>query len=220
MHSVELPGKMLADFCSPDGMALIVYDMQIGILRQMQDAGAIIERVADALEAARSAGCPVIFMRHMSMPLPLMGAFQRRQAMAWQRIDDMSAIKPWFLRGSEGFDIVPELDPRDDEAVLDKITFSAFEGTPLSIILRDLGLASFAICGVATEIGIEPTVRHGADLGLVPIVIQDACGAGHVEAGARSLANIAFMGDALVCQTQEFREAILAHGRDRQQEAL
>ena len=56
MHSVELPGKILADFCSPDGMALIVYDMQIGILRQMQDAGAIVERVADALDAARSAG--------------------------------------------------------------------------------------------------------------------------------------------------------------------
>ena len=48
-----------------------------------------------------------------------------------------------------------------DEAILDKITMSAFEGTPLSIALRDCGLIAFAIAGVAVEIGIEPTVRHG-----------------------------------------------------------
>ena len=118
-----------------------------------------------------------------------------------KRTNDPATIKPWFLPGSPGFEIVPELQPREDEAVIDKITFSAFEGTPLSIILRDLGLTSFAICGVATEIGIEP---HGADLGLVPLVIKDACGAGHAEAAERSFANIAFMGDALICQSDEF----------------
>ncbi|UWM73679.1 cysteine hydrolase [Rhizobium sp. WSM4643] len=204
MHSIEHPGKTIGDFCRPDQMALVVYDMQIGIMRQMPDGAGITTRVLSVLTAARASNFPVIFMRHMSMPLALMGAFQRRQAMAWQRIDDPAAIKPWFLRGSEGFEIVPELQPRYDEAVIDKITFSAFEGTPLSIILRDLGLTSFAICGVATEIGIEPTVRHGADLGLVPLVISDACGAGHAEAAERSFANMAFMGDALICQSADF----------------
>lgn len=204
MHSVGKPGKVIGDFCRPDSMALVVYDMQIGIMRQIPDGAEIIARTLSVLNAARAAKFPVIFMRHMSVPLHLMGAFQRRQAMAWQRTDDPAAIKPWFLRGSPGFEIVPELQPREDEAVLDKITFSAFEGTPLSIILRDLGLTSFAICGVATEIGIEPTVRHGADLGLVPLVIKDACGAGHAEAAERSFANIAFMGDALICQSAEF----------------
>lgn len=82
--------------------------------------------------------------------------------------------------------------------MLDKITFSAFEGTPLSIILRDRGLTGFAICGVATEIGIESSVRHGADLCLVPVVVEDACGSGHREAGERSLANIGYMGDAIM----------------------
>lgn len=189
-------------------MALVVYDMQIGIMRQIEDADGLLSRVASVLDAARLSNLPVIFMRHMSMPLPLMGAFQRRQAMAWQRTDDPAAIRPWFLRGSPGFDIVPELAPRDGEAILDKITFSAFEGTPLSIILRDLGLSSFAICGVATEIGIEPTVRHGADLGLVPVVISDACGAGNIEAAKRSMSNIEFMGDAVVCEAHEFVDAV------------
>lgn len=160
--------------------------------------GAVVERVGAVLETARSNGFPVIFLRHLSMPRELMGAYQLRQAMAWQRKSSPEEIQPWFLRGSPGFEIVPELAPWGNEAVLNKITFSAFEGTPLSIILRDRGLTGFAICGVATEIGIEPSVRHGADLCLVPVVIEDACGPGHKEAGERSLANIAYMGDAIM----------------------
>lgn len=48
--------------------------------------------------------------------------------------------------------------------------------------------------GVAIEIGIEPTVRHGADLGYIPIAVTDACGAGDAEAGERALASVEFMG--------------------------
>ena len=102
------------------------------------------------------------------------------------------------LCDSPGFAVVPELAPRPSEAIIDKITFSAFEGTPLAIILRDCGLNAFAICGIATEIGIDPTVRHGADLGLIPVVVANACGAGHGEAAERSMANIAHMADAIV----------------------
>ncbi len=36
--------------------------------------------------------------------------------------------------------------------------FSAFEGTPLAMVLSDCGLSAFAIVGIATEIGIDPTV--------------------------------------------------------------
>jgi nicotinamidase-related amidase len=179
-------------------MALVVYDMQVGIVRQVKNGPEIAAQVARVLAAARAGGFRVIFMRHLSMPRELMGAFQYRQAMAWQRTEDPQAVQPWFLRDTAGFEIVPELAPLASEAVLDKITFSAFEGTPLAMVLRDCGLTAFAICGLATEIGIDPTVRHGADLGLVPIVIQDACGAGHLEAGERAMANIGFMGDALL----------------------
>jgi nicotinamidase-related amidase len=77
----------------------------------------------------------------------------------------------------------------------------AFEGTPLSIAMRDCGLKSFVICGIATEIGIEPTVRHGADLGLIPIVVTDACGGGDDEAAARALAGLHHMGDAMLCKS-------------------
>jgi nicotinamidase-related amidase len=52
--------------------------------------------------------------------------------------------------------------------------------------MRDLGLDCFAICGIATEIGIEPTVRHATDLGYVPVIVEDACGAGDEEAAVRA----------------------------------
>src|SRR5262245_60499950 len=86
----------------------------------------IVAKVGKVLAAARTAGLLIIFMRHMSVPRSLTGRFQMRQAMAWQRTSDPAEIQPWFLRASEGFDIVPELTPEPDEAVLDKITFSAF----------------------------------------------------------------------------------------------
>ena len=80
---------------------------------------------------------------------------------------------------------------------------SAFEGTSLDIVLRDCGVRAFLIAGVATEVGIEPTVRHSTDLGYIPIVVQDACGSGNATAADRAIANIAFTGDALLATTDD-----------------
>jgi biuret amidohydrolase len=80
---------------------------------------------------------------------------------------------------------------------------SAFESTPLDIALRDCGIHTVIIVGVATEIGIEPTVRHAADLGYIPVVLTDACGAGNEEAGQRAIASLRFMGDAFFSTVEE-----------------
>ena len=177
---LEIP-QTLEEACDPRRLALLVYDMQVGILGQLPRGAEVAERVLETLDTARGAGVRVFFLRHLSLPVELAGVYQLRQAMAWQKVARETDVRPWFLRGSPGFELVPELAPRPSEAIFDKITFSAFEGTPLDIALRDCGVTAFAICGVATEIGIEPTVRHGADLGYIPIVITDACGAGDEE---------------------------------------
>ena len=202
----------LANVCRPDRMALIVYDMQAGIVSQVKSGAAIAERVARVLAVARANGFRVIFTRHLSMPTKLMGRFQMRQAMTWQRVAEPAQVQPWFLRDSPGFQSVPELAPQPDEGVFDKLAFSAFEGTPLEMVLRDSGLIAFAIVGIATEIGIDPTVRHGADLGLIPVVAQDACGAGNAEAAERSLANIAFSGDAVMTDLDALCSAMARAG--------
>lgn len=196
-YGLEIP-QNLAEACNPRRTALLVYDMQVGIIRQMKNGPEIVARVKLVLEAARAAGLRVFFMRHMSLPKEAAGVFQLRMAMAWQKVKTVAEVSPWFLRDSPGFQLVPELSPLPSEVIFDKITMSAFEGTPLDIALRDCGINSFIIVGVATEIGIEPTIRHGADLGYIPIVVADACGAGHAEAGDRALASIEFIGDAIL----------------------
>jgi biuret amidohydrolase len=207
---LQIP-QSLDEACSPQRTALIVYDMQIGIMRQLPHGAEVIAKVVQVLHAARAAGLRVFFMRHMSLPKELAGVFQLRMAMAWQHVHTVADVHPWFLRDSPGFPLVPEMAPLPSEAILDKVTMSAFEGTPLNIALRDCAINSFIIVGVATEIGIEPTVRHGADLGYIPIVVTDACGAGDQEAGERSLASLRFLGDALFTTVEEL--AALLRGK-------
>ena len=200
---LDIP-QTLEDICDPASMALIVYDMQVGIVKQVKDGAQVTAKVVRILEAARQAGMRVVFTRHLSLPKELMGAFQLRTAMAWQRVKTVEEVKPWFLRDASGFQIVPELEPLPSEAIFDKITMSAFEGTPLDIAMRDCNIRAFAIVGIAMEIGIEPTSRHGADLGYIPVIIRDACGFGHADAANRSIASLEFAGDSMFTTVEEF----------------
>jgi nicotinamidase-related amidase len=65
-----------------------------------------------------------------------------------------------------------------------------------------------AIAGIAMEIGIEPTARHAADLGIIPVVITDACGAGHADAAPRSCEALHFAGDAIMTDNETFCAAL------------
>ena len=203
MPSFRIP-RTLEEVVDPEQMALLVYDMQVGIVRQLADGARVVERVQRVLSAARDAGMRVFFTRHMSLPPELMGASQYRMGMAWQKVDRPELVKPWFLRDSPGFALAPELQPRASEAIFDKLAMSAFEGTPLAFALRDCGVVAFAAVGIALEIGIEPTARHGADLGFLPVIIEDACGAGHPDAAARSIESLRFAGDTLFTDVETF----------------
>ena len=156
---LDIP-QTLEDICDPTRLALVVYDMQVGIVKQIENGQQITDRVVQVLEAARKARVRVFFTRHMSLPKELMGVSQFRMAMAWQRVNSANEVNPWFLRDAPGFHLISEMKPLPSEAIFDKITMSAFEGTPLNIALRDCGIDAFAIVGIATEIAIEPTVRH------------------------------------------------------------
>ncbi len=187
----------LDEVCHPSRTALIVYDMQVGIVSQVATGRAITDRVRQVLQAAREGGFRVFFTRHMSLPNEVAGVSQLRRAMAWQGVGRAADTTPAFPRDSRQFQITAEVAPLPGEAIVDKITMSAFAGTYLDIALRDCGINSFAIVGIALEVGIEPTVRHATDLGYIPIVITDACGFGDPVAGERALAGLAFAGDSL-----------------------
>lgn len=193
---LDIPAT-LDEICHPARTALIVYDMQAGIVSQLARGPSIVERVRTVLQAARAGGFRVFFTRHMSLPNEVAGVSQLRRAKAWQGVDRASETTPAFPRDSRQFQITRELAPLPSEAVVDKITMSAFTGTFLDIALRDCGVNAFGIVGIALEVGIEPTVRHATDLGYIPIVVTDACGFGDAAAAERSLASLAFAGDSL-----------------------
>ena len=207
LNGLEIP-RTLAEVCRPDKLAVLVYDMQVGILEQIADRERVIERVAEVLEATRAAGVRTFFTRHVTLPVELMGVAQLRMWRAWQRVERLEDVRSPFLPDAAHTQIVPELAPTAKEAVLDSLTMSAFAGTPLELALRGAEVQAVAIVGVAIEIGIEPTARHAADLGFIPVVIADACAAGNPEAGPGAIETLRFLGDSVVTDAGEFRAAL------------
>jgi biuret amidohydrolase len=201
-YGLRIP-MTISDLCDPARMALIVYDMQIGIVQQLPDGAEIIARVRTLIDAARDAGYPIFYTRHTSLPNRLAGIGALRRAMVWQRIDAPEETTPAFLADAAATQIVPELAPTPDDVVIDKITMSAFAGTSLDIAMRDKQLVGFAIVGIALEIGIGPTLTHGADLNYVPAVIADACGSGNEDARRWTLDLARFGGDTIVTSSDE-----------------
>jgi biuret amidohydrolase len=188
-YGLEIP-ETLAEVCDPRRAALLVYDMQAGIVPRIREPDALVGRVIRVIQAARDAGVRVVYSRHQSLPNELAGVFQLRTAMAWQRAQHVEDVKPLFLPDAPDFPLVPELEPLPSEVVLDKLAMSAFVGSPLELQLRDCGIHAFVIVGAVLEIGIEPTVRHGCDLGFIPVIVADACGVVDEDAGKRSLESL------------------------------
>ena len=195
--------ETLAEICTPSSCALLVYDMQIGIVPQIREGPKILDRCVQLVDAARSAGLRIFFTRHFYLANQAAGSGQLRRAMVWQRKDDPADTTPFISQGSKRWEIIPELGPREGEVIIDKITMSAFEGTFLNLAMRDAHLGAFIIAGIALEVGIEPTVRHGADLNYVPVVVADACGSKTADAKARSLSALEATGEVPIINTSE-----------------
>src|SRR6516162_5541162 len=66
-HGLAIP-TTLQDACHPQRMALLVYDMQVGICSQVKTASQIVTRISGLLAIARQKGTRVAFTRHLSLP--------------------------------------------------------------------------------------------------------------------------------------------------------
>jgi nicotinamidase-related amidase len=209
-NGLEVP-ETLEEICRPDRLGLLIYDMQVGILGQIADADEVVAKVNEALDAARAAGVRTYFTRHVTLPVELMGTAQLRMWRNWQRVERVEDVTSPFLPDAPQTQIVAELAPTAKEAVFDKLTLSAFAGTPLELALRGADVQALAIAGVATEIGIEPTVRHAGDLGFIPVVLTDACAPGNAEAGDRAIEALRFLGDAVLTDVAPFSAALATH---------
>ena len=207
-HGLLVPRTLEEALADPRRVALLVYDMQVGILSQLADRDRVLAGVRSVLEVGRAAELRTIFARHITLPTELMGVSQLRMWRSWQHVPTAGDVLSAFPPDAAHAQLVPQLARTPREPVLEKITMSAFEGTWLDIALRDCGITTVVVVGVALEIGVELTVRHAADLGYIPVVVADACGAGDQGAGERSLQTLRFLGDALITDVDGFRAAL------------
>lgn len=77
--------------------------------------------------------------------------------------------------GSFEHSILAEVQPRSGELVLNKVSRSAFTSTGIDQILRNIGIDTLVVTGVATNSCVEMTARDAADRGYKCIIVEDAC---------------------------------------------
>jgi biuret amidohydrolase len=208
-HGMEVPDGV-PEMCRSDRTAVLVYDAQAGILAHVRDREAVVERISSVLAAARASNVPVMYVRHVSVPPRHMGVTALRTAMAWQRLERAEDVAWAFPPDAPHTQLVDELTPVDGEPVFDKLGMSAFVGTPLEAVLRDRRITTLVMVGAVLEIGIEPTARHAADLGLLPVVVTDACGVVEPEAAERSIASLDYSLLSYRASATEIEQALRA----------
>ncbi len=116
------------------GTALLVVDVQAGVVEGAYERDAVVANVGHLVEKARHEGVPVIWVQHSDEQL---------------------------VRGSESWRIVPELSPNEAEPVVEKNYGDSFEDTSLENVLSDLGVGRLVVVGAQTDACIRSTI-HGA----------------------------------------------------------
>jgi nicotinamidase-related amidase len=148
--------------------ALVVIDIQNeyfpGGALPLPDAEGAAGRAAAAIEAARGSGIPVIHIRH-----------------------EEPSSDVYFVPGSRGAETNETVAPAEDEAVIVKNYPNSFLATDLSERLENSEAKRVAFCGMMTSMCVDATVRAAADLGLEPVLIDDACAAPDLEHRGRQV---------------------------------
>ncbi|MCM1941996.1 cysteine hydrolase [Streptomyces sp. G3] len=130
----------------PPTAALLVIDMQNTTVAMAHRAAETVAAIAGLSERARAAGVPVVTVR------------QRDEGM---------------VPGTEGWQVAPELAPREGEPVVDKTTPDSFLGTGLDETLRTLGVTEVIVTGFATEVCVDTTARQALSRGYDLVVVAD-----------------------------------------------
>jgi nicotinamidase-related amidase len=101
--------------------------------------------------------------------------------------------QPFAVAGTRGAAVVDELTPLPGEYVIPKIRMSAFIGTGLDLILRNLGITDLVVTGIQTPNCIRTTVFDAIAYNFPVMLVEDAVGAQSDEihhANVRDMANI------------------------------
>ncbi|MEU6477981.1 isochorismatase family cysteine hydrolase [Streptomyces sp. NPDC047017] len=148
--------------------ALLVMDVQQAVVDIVDDGSGYVPRVRRAIDGARAAGIPVIYVVIALRPgYPEVGARNR----------PLSGIARagLFVEGAAGTEIHPGVAPRPGEVVVTKRRASAFAGSDLDMVLRSRGIDSLVLTGIATSAVVLSTLCQANDLDFGLTVLADAC---------------------------------------------
>jgi nicotinamidase-related amidase len=164
--------------------ALIVIDLQEDFLsttgyfaRQGYDPAplrAILPTVSSLIAACREAGIMIIHTRQgYRADLADMTPYEK-----WRRQRSGMEGTTALLRSSPGFEIVPEVDVRPEDVIIDKTCNSAFTHTDFEHVLRAQGITHLLFSGVTTDVCVHTTLREACDRNFQCLTISDACASG------------------------------------------
>ncbi len=178
-----------AEGFGPDDTALVVIDMQVdfcaagGWVDQLgedySNTNSTIEPVRRILSRMRALRFPIIFTRegHTSDLSDLPANKQWRTRVHGLGIGDEGSCGRVLVRGEPGWEIVPELAPREDEVVIDKPGKSTFWHTEFEGVLQARGIRKLIVTGVTTDCCVQSTIRDAFDRGYENLILTDAVSA-------------------------------------------
>jgi nicotinamidase-related amidase len=114
--------------------AVLVVDVQNGVVEGAHDRDAVVANIRTLVGQARRAGVPVVWVQ-----------------------DSGGSI----VKGSDAWQIVPDLDPDAAEPHIDKHYGDSFEDTTLETVLAGLGVGRLLVVGAETDACVRSTL-HGA----------------------------------------------------------
>jgi nicotinamidase-related amidase len=124
--------------------------------------------VSDAIDGARAAGIPVIYVR-MGLRPGDPEVSPRNRAM-------VNAVRSgMFTEGAPGAEIHDDIAPQQGDVVVTKRRGSAFSGSDLDLVLRARDIDSLVLTGIATSAVVLSTLWHAVDLDFGLTVLADAC---------------------------------------------
>jgi len=189
METYKVPAKPYDFEFDIETTALMIIDMQRDFLypggfgeelgNDVSAINKIIPNIQRVLEEARERDMLVIHTREGHRPdltdLP------SSKAERGGGIGSEGPMGRILVRGEYGHDIVDELQPKEDEVVLDKPGKGAFYQTDLEAILRNSNIKSLIVTGVTTHVCVQSTIREANDRGYECLMLTDGCAAFDVK---------------------------------------
>jgi len=157
---------------NPKGTALLVIDLQKGFVNEgafceVPAARKIIPRLQRLIDVCKKQSIPVIYTR-------MSHRFIRSTVYPdlWPNHFKPDGT-PILAPGSKEFELIDELKVEEGDILLDKDRYSAFFGTPLDLIFKEIGVKTVIITGLASNVCCESTAREAFFLNYRVIFVDD-----------------------------------------------